>query len=65
VTIDGTGMLGRRIASVFAAGGAEVRIFDLAAERRTAARDYAAAHAEQVKHTLDLDSQGSRLATAA
>jgi len=59
VTIDGAGTLGRRIASVFAAGGTDVRIFDLAAERRTAARDYAAAHAEQVKHTLDIDSQGT------
>jgi 3-hydroxybutyryl-CoA dehydrogenase len=40
VLIDGAGTLGRRIASVFAAGGSDVRIFDLSAEQREAARDY-------------------------
>ena len=41
VVIDGAGTLGRRIASVYAAGGSDVRIFDLSAEQRKAARDYA------------------------
>ncbi|GLY70511.1 3-hydroxyacyl-CoA dehydrogenase NAD-binding domain-containing protein [Amycolatopsis taiwanensis] len=56
VTIDGAGTLGRRIATVFAAGGTDVRIFDLVAEQRAAARDYAAAHTEQFKHTLGVDA---------
>jgi 3-hydroxyacyl-CoA dehydrogenase len=39
VVIDGAGILGRRIAAVYAAGGSEVRILDLSAEQREAARD--------------------------
>jgi 3-hydroxybutyryl-CoA dehydrogenase len=34
VVIDGAGTLGRRIAAVYAAGGSDVRIFDLSAEQR-------------------------------
>ena len=33
VVIDGAGTLGRRIASVYAAGGSDVRIFDLSEEQ--------------------------------
>ena len=33
VTIDGAGTLGRRIATVFAAGGSDVRVFDASAEQ--------------------------------
>ena len=34
VVIDGAGTLGRRIASVYAGGGSDVRIFDLSEEQR-------------------------------
>ena len=40
VTIDGAGTLGRRIATVYAAGGSDVRIFDKSAEQRDTAKDY-------------------------
>ena len=40
VTVVGAGTLGRRIALMFAAHGAEVRIYDLAGEQRRAAVDY-------------------------
>jgi 3-hydroxybutyryl-CoA dehydrogenase len=40
VTVVGAGTLGRRIALMFAARGAEVRIYDLAEEQRRAAVDY-------------------------
>jgi 3-hydroxybutyryl-CoA dehydrogenase len=40
VTVVGAGTLGRRIALMFAAHGAEVRIYDLSAEQRRAAVDY-------------------------
>ncbi len=40
VTVVGAGTLGRRIALMFAAHGAEVRIYDLAEEQRRAAVDY-------------------------
>jgi 3-hydroxybutyryl-CoA dehydrogenase len=52
--IDGAGTLGRRIASVYAAGGSEVRIFDLSAEQREAARDYVEEHLAQTQQTLGL-----------
>jgi 3-hydroxybutyryl-CoA dehydrogenase len=48
VVIDGAGTLGRRIASVYAAGGSDVHIFDLSAEQREAARDYVE---ENLAHT--------------
>jgi 3-hydroxybutyryl-CoA dehydrogenase len=40
VAVVGAGTLGRRIALMFAAHGAEVRIYDLAGEQRRAAVDY-------------------------
>jgi 3-hydroxybutyryl-CoA dehydrogenase len=40
VTVVGAGTLGRRIALMFAAHGAEVRIYDLVEEQRRAAVDY-------------------------
>lgn len=54
VVIDGAGTLGRRIASVYAAGGSEVRIFDLSAEQREAARDYVEEHIAETQRTLGL-----------
>jgi 3-hydroxybutyryl-CoA dehydrogenase len=55
VTIDGAGILGRRIALVYAAGGSDVRIFDLSAEQREAAREYVEEHLTQTQQTLGLD----------
>jgi 3-hydroxybutyryl-CoA dehydrogenase len=54
VVIDGGGTLGRRIASVYAAGGSEVRIFDLSAEQREAAGDYVEEHVAETQQTLGL-----------
>ena len=62
VTIDGAGTLGRRIATVFAAGGSDVRIFDTSAEQREAGRDHVEQHVAEVQQTLDLrpDRTGAR-----
>jgi 3-hydroxybutyryl-CoA dehydrogenase len=57
VTIDGVGTLGRRIATVFAAGGSDVRIFDTSAEQREAGRDYVEENASEVARALDLRPQ--------
>jgi 3-hydroxybutyryl-CoA dehydrogenase len=54
VTIDGVGTLGRRIATVFAAGGSDIRIFDVSAEQREAGRAYVEQHATDVAQALDL-----------
>jgi 3-hydroxybutyryl-CoA dehydrogenase len=54
VTIDGAGTLGRRIATVYAAGGSDVRIFDTSAEQRDAARDYVEQNLTEVQQALDL-----------
>jgi 3-hydroxybutyryl-CoA dehydrogenase len=54
VAIDGAGTLGRKIASVYAAGGSDVHIFDLSAEQRQAARDYVEVHLAQTQQTLGL-----------
>ena len=55
VVIDGAGTLGRRIALVYVAGGSDVRIFDLSAEQREAARDYVEEHLTQTQQALGLD----------
>jgi 3-hydroxybutyryl-CoA dehydrogenase len=54
VTIAGAGTLGRRIAAVFAAGGSDVRVFDVSAEQREAGRDHVEQHVAEVQKTLDL-----------
>ena len=54
VSIVGAGTLGRRLALVYAAGGSDVRIFDLSAEQREAARDYVEEHLTQTQQTLGL-----------
>jgi 3-hydroxybutyryl-CoA dehydrogenase len=56
IAIDGAGTLGRRIASVYAAGGTDVHIFDLSAEQREAAREYVAAHVDDTRKTLGLST---------
>jgi 3-hydroxybutyryl-CoA dehydrogenase len=54
VTIVGAGTLGRRIATVFAAGGNDVRVFDASAEQLEAGRDYVEQHVAEVQQALDL-----------
>ena len=54
VTIVGAGTLGRRIATVFAAGGNAVRIFDTSAEQLEAGREYVEEHVAEVQEVLDL-----------
>jgi len=58
IAIDGAGTLGRRIGSVYAAGGTDVRIFDVSEAQREAARDYVMEQIGEVGRTLNLD--GSR-----
>jgi 3-hydroxybutyryl-CoA dehydrogenase len=55
VLIDGAGTLGRRLAAVFAAGGTDVRIFDVSADQREAARVHAEQEASAVQSALSLD----------
>jgi 3-hydroxybutyryl-CoA dehydrogenase len=59
IAIDGAGTLGKRIASVYAAGGTDVRIFDVSKAQREAARDYVNQQIEEVRSTLSLT--GSRV----
>jgi 3-hydroxybutyryl-CoA dehydrogenase len=54
VTIDGAGTLGRRIATVFAAGGSDVRVFDASADQLETGRDYVEQHVAEVQKALDL-----------
>jgi 3-hydroxybutyryl-CoA dehydrogenase len=55
VSIVGAGTLGRRLALVYAAGGSDVRIFDISAEQCEAACDYVEEHVTQTQQTLGLD----------
>ena len=62
VVIDGAGTLGRQIATVYAAGGSDVRIFDLSAEQREAARAYVEEHLAETQQTLGLHpARGGRV----
>ena len=54
VTVVGAGTLGRRIAAMFAAGGTDVRIFDLSADQRAAAVDYVTQQAPGIREQLGL-----------
>src|SRR3712207_4871407 len=54
VVIDGAGTLGRRIAAVYSGGGSDVRIFDLSAEQREAARAYVEEHIAEMQQALGL-----------
>jgi 3-hydroxybutyryl-CoA dehydrogenase len=58
IAIDGAGTLGKRIASVYAAAGTDVRIFDVSEAQREAARDYVNEQIDEVRSTLNLT--GSR-----
>jgi len=55
VAIAGAGTLGRRIATVFAAGGTDVRVFDVSADQRSAARDHVERQVRSVQQALGLD----------
>jgi 3-hydroxybutyryl-CoA dehydrogenase len=59
VTIVGAGTLGRRIATVFAAGGDEVRMFDASAEQLEAGRAYVEENVAGVQEALDLHPDGA------
>ena len=52
IAIDGAGTLGRRIGTVYAAGGTDTRIFDVSQAQREAARDYVYEQIDHVRSTL-------------
>src|SRR4051794_4205559 len=54
VTVVGAGTLGRLIATVFAAGGSDVRVFDVSAEGRDAGRAHVEQHVAAVQDALGL-----------
>jgi 3-hydroxybutyryl-CoA dehydrogenase len=54
IAIDGAGTLGRRLAAVYAAGGTDVRIFDVSAEQRDAAKEYVGQHLDETRRMLGL-----------
>lgn len=62
IAIVGAGTLGRRIATVYAAGGSDVQIFDLSQDQCDAAVNYVGEQIDQVIRTLKLDE--SRTGTA-
>jgi 3-hydroxybutyryl-CoA dehydrogenase len=55
IAIAGAGTLGRRIATVFSAGGTDVRIFDVSADQLDAARDHIERQTGSVQQALGLD----------
>jgi 3-hydroxybutyryl-CoA dehydrogenase len=58
VAVVGAGALGRRIAAVLAAGGTDVRLTDVSAEQREAARGYAVVSMEEFHRALGLANEG-------
>jgi 3-hydroxybutyryl-CoA dehydrogenase len=54
VTVVGAGTLGRLIATVFAAGGSDVRVFDTSAEQLDAARGHVEQNVGSVQEALEL-----------
>jgi 3-hydroxybutyryl-CoA dehydrogenase len=59
VAIDGAGTLGQKIASVYVAGGTDVRIFDVSGEQLQAAGDYVARNADVVRELLGLGTRAA------
>jgi 3-hydroxybutyryl-CoA dehydrogenase len=53
VAVVGAGTLGRRIATVVAAGGTDVRLFDTSADQREAGRRHVEQHVADVQQALD------------
>ena len=64
IAIDGAGTLGRRIASVYAAGGSDVRVFDLSEDQREAARQYVEEQMEPVRTMLGINRSRTGEVTA-
>ncbi len=58
IAIDGTGTIGRQIATAYVAGGSDVRIFDRSEPQRDAARDYILEHVGRFRVKLDPDGSG-------
>jgi 3-hydroxybutyryl-CoA dehydrogenase len=56
VAIDGAGTLGQRIATVYAAAGTDVQIFDTSREQLERAKEYVAQNMENVRSKLGLDA---------
>lgn len=56
VAVIGAGTLGRRITSVYAGGGADVQLFDVAEEQCAGAIEYVHEHLEQTRVTLGLSA---------
>lgn len=56
IAIDGAGTIGRQIATVYAAGGSDIRLFDLSENQREAARDYVNEHIGHFRSKLDPES---------
>jgi 3-hydroxybutyryl-CoA dehydrogenase len=59
VTVAGAGTLGRLIATVFAAGGSDVRIFDTSADQLEAGRAHVEKNVDDVQRALDLRPGGT------
>jgi len=56
IAIDGAGTLGRRIASVYAAAGTDVRLFDLSKDQLESAAAEVSEHIGHVRDVLNVDS---------
>src|SRR4029453_13699851 len=60
VTIVGAGTLGRRIAAVYAAGGADVHVYDMSAGQLGGGRQFVSGNIDRVQALLDVHpSQGA------
>jgi 3-hydroxyacyl-CoA dehydrogenase, NAD binding domain len=60
VAIDGAGTLGRRIASVFVAGGTDIRLHDVSSEQLEACLRFVAESTETVQRVLDVRRSSRR-----
>jgi 3-hydroxybutyryl-CoA dehydrogenase len=56
VAIDGAGTLGRMIATVYSAGGTDVRIVDVSADQLEAARDYVNNNIDEMREKLGVSA---------
>jgi 3-hydroxybutyryl-CoA dehydrogenase len=54
VAIVGAGTLGRRIAAVYVAGGADVHVHDVSAEQLDACRQFVSDNIDRVQTLLDV-----------
>jgi 3-hydroxybutyryl-CoA dehydrogenase len=58
VAIDGAGTLGRRIASVFVAGGTDIRLHDVSSEQLEGSLRFVAESTETIQRVLDVHPPG-------